>query len=177
MYSIKCTSCTEFFIFKIRKEREKTWINLYIFWFWSVLMVWPFFCQLTVGLGIPVASQGRVVCTLTTTVTSVRLSAMEGGTARREAGNSVTVLLRNPVRLNQAHEYLKKQNTHNILAGRLSCAESQLDLWPYTDNVQCQSPELCGCATIHPLQMYTCTHVHKLKKLLNLVNKDVANQY
>lgn len=45
----------------MRKEREKTWINLYIFWFWSVLMGRPFLVQLTVGLGMPVASQERVV--------------------------------------------------------------------------------------------------------------------
>lgn len=55
-------------------------INLYIFWFWSVLSSRPFFFQVTVGLGIPVASQDSVVWTLTVTVMLVGPWAMLGGT-------------------------------------------------------------------------------------------------
>lgn len=47
--------------FNKKTKREKTWINLYIFWFWSVLMTRAFFVQLTEGLGIPVASHDSVV--------------------------------------------------------------------------------------------------------------------
>lgn len=48
-------------ILKEKPERREKLDHLYIFWFWSVLMARPFFVQLTVGLGMPVASQDKVV--------------------------------------------------------------------------------------------------------------------
>lgn len=53
---------------------------LYEFWFWSTLRSCPFFLQLIDGLGIPVASQARVVWTFTVTVTLVGPRAIDGGT-------------------------------------------------------------------------------------------------
>lgn len=59
-------------------------MNLYIFWFWSVLRAWVFLVQMTEGLGMPVASQDSVVWTFTVTVMLVGPSAMEGGTGEGE---------------------------------------------------------------------------------------------
>lgn len=44
-----------------KAERRENLDHLYIFWFWSVLMARPFFVQPTVGLGMPLASQDKVV--------------------------------------------------------------------------------------------------------------------
>lgn len=62
-------------------KEEKTWLNLYIFWFWSVLRGRASLVHVTVGLGMPVASQDRVVWMFTVTVTLVGPSAIDGGTA------------------------------------------------------------------------------------------------
>lgn len=84
MPRIHLQSFSPFNPFMRKRREEKTWTYLYIFWFWSVLMARPFFVQLTLGLGMPVASQDKVVWTLTVTVTLSRPSAMDGGTGGEE---------------------------------------------------------------------------------------------
>ena len=57
---------------------DEAWRDLNMFWFCSVLSGRPSLLQATLGLGMPVASQDRVVWTFTVTVRFVAPSATEG---------------------------------------------------------------------------------------------------